>query len=145
MAQTDFTVADLRWRFWGNVPIAAAADCWVWLGGRNGSGYPAISDGRKSLVGTRLMREYIDGKPVPSELVVCHSCDNPPCVNPAHLFVGTKRDNAQDMIIKGRRGDRAPLTSCRRGHPFTDDNTMIERSGTRRCRTCRARRNRRLI
>ena len=129
-------------RFWGRVPIGRPDDCWPWAGARNGNGYGTIiGDDHRGYVATRLMREFIDGRAVPPSLCVCHRCDNPLCVNPNHLWIGTKRDNSWDMIAKGRKPKRRPLTRCYRGHPFTDENTLRERNGARRCRICRARRN----
>lgn len=61
---------------------------------------------RKNLKAHRFSYEYHVGK-IPSGMLVCHTCDNPSCVNPKHLFIGTWKDNVQDMIKKGRRYDTA--------------------------------------
>jgi len=78
--------------------------CWIWQGAMAGSGgYPVIriADQTQMRV-SRIMLER-DGKPRPSDKhVACHTCDTPSCVNPAHLFWGTHKDNTQDALAKGR-------------------------------------------
>ncbi len=74
--------------------------------------------------------------PVPTGMVVMHTCDNPPCYNLEHLKLGTQADNMQDMVDKGRtRWGSTPVTHCIHGHEYTEENTGS--SGKyRRCRTC---------
>lgn len=81
--------------------------CWPWTGGKGGRGYGHIKvDGR--MLGThRVAWELADGQ-IPDGLYVLHRCDNRPCCNPRHLFLGTQTDNVADMDAKGRRG-RRPL------------------------------------
>lgn len=81
----------------------------------------------------RLVAEQTYG-PIPPGLEVCHTCDNPPCINPEHLFIGTRSDNMQDMHRKGRRKVQL-VTHCTWGHAYTEDNTRHYR-GKRHCRTC---------
>jgi hypothetical protein len=82
--------------FWAHVH--QTDECWVWTGNRRPTGYGLF--GKHSA--HRLMFETACG-PVAEGLEVCHSCDIPPCVNPAHLFLGTHQENMDDMASKGRR------------------------------------------
>jgi hypothetical protein len=76
--------------------------------------------------------------PVPAGMRVLHACDNPPCVNLDHLYLGTQKDNARDMVARGRYASgNAAKTHCKRGHEFTPENTTRNRLGHRRCRECR--------
>jgi hypothetical protein len=73
--------------------------CWEWQGPKYPSGYGYL-DGKSV---HRLIYEILV-EPIPDGMMVCHKCDNPPCCNPAHLFLGTAQDNCDDMIRKGRQG-----------------------------------------
>ena len=97
-------------RFWDKVNHGGLYDCWEWQRQRNRSGYgmfrnPSLG---RSILAHRFSWELANG-PILDGLFVCHSCDNPPCVNPAHLFLGTALDNNRDMRRKGRErnGERA--------------------------------------
>ena len=79
-------------------------DCWLWLGGTASKGYGHFSmggRGGKQVNAHRAAYEFHYG-PIPEGMLVCHSCDNPPCVNWNHLFLGTHQDNVRDMWAKGR-------------------------------------------
>lgn len=93
-------------RFWSRVQKGEG--CWLWGGSLKTNGYgqlngPSQGGGRdgKNLLAHRVAWELVNG-PIPDGLWVLHRCDNPPCVNPAHLFLGTVRDNVIDMWTKGR-------------------------------------------
>ena len=96
-------------RFWEKVD--RSGDCWVWTAAKKPEprpyGFFAV-DGRNKLA-HRHAYEMAYG-PIPDGLCVLHRCDNPPCVRPAHLFLGTNRDNTQDMLAKGRFTPASGLT-----------------------------------
>lgn len=90
-------------RFWAKVN--KSEDCWEWTGYRTGFGYGELQSGPRGdqvkESAHRLSWEIHNG-PIPDGLNVLHRCDNPPCVRPDHLFLGTASDNARDMWDKGR-------------------------------------------
>jgi hypothetical protein len=95
--------APLEERFWRYVTRGDPDACWPWTGTHIKQGYGQISagQGKRMILAHRLSYEMHVG-PVAAGLSVLHRCDNPPCVNPAHLFLGTKRDNTLDALAKGR-------------------------------------------
>lgn len=91
-------------RFWSRVTKAGPDDCWLWTGGqRHKAGYGGFWDGQRWTHSHRMAHRLVNG-PIPTGLVVRHRCDNPPCCNPAHLLLGTKRENSADMKERGRAG-----------------------------------------
>ncbi len=87
-------------RFWPKVDRSGPA-CWPWIGARNPGGYGNFGIGYRTHRASRVAYELTFG-PIPAGMFVCHSCDNPPCCNPEHLFLGTNADNLRDMATKGR-------------------------------------------
>ena len=99
--------SDLAQRFWAKV--RKSDGCWEWTAARFPFGYGRFSVGveRKSAQAHRVAWELTHGAIPSSHLFVCHRCDNPPCVRPEHLFLGTIQDNTADMNRKGRRAPAA--------------------------------------
>lgn len=100
-------------RFWDKVTPSSNNDCWYWQGSlySNGYGYLHISGrgrGRKTGLAHKVSYSLHKG-PIPEDLVVMHSCDNRSCVNPQHLSLGTRKENMQDCLKKGRFKGGPPL------------------------------------
>ena len=100
-------------RFWARVDRSGGADsCWPWLGARHYRGYGRYGKGLKGPSFSHRMAWFLTNGGIPPRAEICHSCDNPPCCNPAHLFIGTHQQNMADMVRKGRsrisRGEDNP-------------------------------------
>ena len=89
----------LEERFWEKVDISG--DCWNWQGSTYGGGYGTLKVGGRAVGAHRVSYWLVHGH-IPDELNVCHHCDNPLCVKPSHLFMGTQSDNMKDSFAKGR-------------------------------------------
>ena len=93
-------------RFWDKVSIKKP--CWEWLAGKDKDGYGRFWLNGRFVRAHRFSYELAFG-PIPTNQLVCHTCDNTSCVNPGHLFVGTQQDNIRDKYKKGRAANNLPV------------------------------------
>lgn len=136
-------------RFWSKVDKSGGPDaCWLWIGGTNEAGYGQFwahrsnaepGERQRRFPAHRWLLGYLRG----NDLIggasgiedACHRCDNPPCVNPAHLYVGTRKQNIGEAVERSRMW-QTQVTHCPAGHAYEGDNLSIKRTGARRCNAC---------
>lgn len=116
--------------------------CLEWLGTRTGDQYGQLTIDGKVVYAHRRAWELEHGLPIPKGMCILHKCDNPPCVEPTHLFLGTRKDNVEDMDRKGRRGKSSTSirtvvhlnerTHCKNGHPLHNGG-LVRNSDNRWC------------
>lgn len=127
------TAAPMPFRFWDKVLVGDG--CWEWQAGtQKHNGYGSFSMNGRDVKAHRVSWLLWYGE-IPKGLRVLHRCDNPPCIRPDHLFLGTQKDNVLDAVAKGRHS-MLKQTQCSRGHLFDEVNTYVDPKGRRRCRTC---------
>lgn len=121
-----------------NARTLRTSGCWLWIGSVDWLGYGQIHL-RTGVVRTnRLALVCHTKRQIPTGLYACHRCDNPRCVRPSHLFVGSNSDNKKDSVSK-RRHYNTRKTHCSRGHAYAGANLLVvhRHSGPyRRCREC---------
>lgn len=140
-------------RFWPKVQKGTDDECWIWTGAKDPNGYgriQALTTDEKwtAQLAHRISYELANGTIDPNS-GVCHSCDNPQCVNPAHLFLGSQAINMEDAKQKGRIKNQSNghtqsmKTHCIRGHEYTEANTYRPPGKNERwCRECQRMHNR---
>lgn len=101
MQRTDYSNGNIKERFENSIEKDPETGCWLWMKSRRKGGYGRMKINGKDEVASRVAWILFIG-PIPEEIEILHRCDNPPCANPSHLFLGTEKDNKQDSVNKGR-------------------------------------------
>jgi hypothetical protein len=96
-----FTNRD-EYRFWKYVDSEGDEGCWNWKGGKTSKGYGRFHLHGRSRYAHRVSWVIFNNRQIPENMEICHACDNPACVNPGHLWLGTHSENIQDSFDKGR-------------------------------------------
>ncbi len=95
-----YDVTSVAQRFWPKVVVTPG--CWLWTAGQVTGGYGHFAITRATNIRAHRMAYILACGPIPKDKLVLHKCDNPICVNPDHLYIGTHADNANDKVLRGR-------------------------------------------
>src|ERR1700758_2984750 len=111
--------------------VVAESGCWIWQRGKNNYGYGSVylrglGLPEKKTAGAHCVSYVVFKGPISQGLGVLHDCDNPACINPEHLYTGTKKDNTRDWLLRGDRSNnfQANKTHCAHGHEYTIENKI---------------------
>jgi len=110
--------------FWNNINISSKDLCWEWIGKAGTNEYAQTRWNNIPILCHRKSYELFYGVDVPDDLEVCHTCDNPPCCNPYHLFLGTHQDNVDDRERKGRNKLPHSLGEEHGKHKLTEEEVL---------------------
>jgi len=129
-------------RFWAKVQADPGTGCWLWTAVKSPEGYGRYWYQRQQWLAHRASYDALVGS-IPTDYEVDHLCQNPPCVNPAHLEAVSRQEHSR----RSRRFDlgkwHLSKTHCPHGHPYDTENTYVRKTGQRECRECRRARRRR--
>lgn len=124
-----------QFRFIEKVKIMGPNDCWEWQASKNKLGY-----GHFRIFGSMKLAHRISwlifNEKIPEKTLVCHSCDNPSCVNSNHLWLGSNKDNIKDRDLKIRQWQMKKTHCSRYNHPLNGNNLYITPSNSRSCKEC---------
>jgi hypothetical protein len=98
--------SSLEDRFWSLVDRRGDDECWEWAGSRTRARYGILRENPRTEWKAHRLSWALHNGPVPDGALICHHCDNPPCVNPSHLYAGNAKSNAQDRASRGRGGEK---------------------------------------
>lgn len=132
MAEPTGRAKTARDFFW--TKVRKTDGCWEWTGSRTNKAYGQFYDGLRGVRAHRYSWEIEHGA-IPSGACVLHRCDDPICVRPDHLFLGSHAENMADMTTKRRHWCQRK-THCPKGHAYTEGNTYRKSSGARQCKAC---------
>lgn len=109
--------------------------CWLWAGGLDKKGYGRIGFRRRAIKATWVSVYFYNDTPRGSKHVL-HKCDNPSCVNPFHLYLGTNDDNVRDKLER-RRHAKHGVNQCLSGHKYSEHGFLVNGRNNRTSRRCR--------